>query len=345
MPVALVTHRDYLKHITGPGHPERPERIHAILHGIESSGLSDALNWITPEPLAREQLAAVHTHAYLDRIEALARGGGGFLDPETVVSADSFEVARLAAGGAAAALSTVLEERAQYAFALVRPPGHHASANEGMGFCLLNNAAVATALARVQYGLERIFLIDWDVHHGNGTQAIFYRDRSVLYLSLHQENWYPGTGHWEEVGEGEGEGFTVNIPLPAETGDEGYKLLFEEVVVPLGERFDPELIVLSAGYDAHFDDPLGGMLVTASGFRTLTELVLSASRAGRVAAVLEGGYNLVHLPHAVLGTLEGFTGRRAKIGEGTVKHSEAPYHLLRERARQARSIVRTYWNI
>jgi acetoin utilization deacetylase AcuC-like enzyme len=169
----------------------------------------------------------------------------------------------------------------------------------------------------------------------------------VLYLSLHQENWYPGTGHWEETGEGEGEGFTVNIPLPAETGDEGYKLLFEEVVVPLGERFAPELIVLSAGYDAHFADPLGGMVVTAYGFRTLTELVLAASRAGagRVAAVLEGGYNLAHLPHAVLGTLEGFTGLSATTGEGTAKQSEAPYHLLRERARRARSMVHTYWNI
>jgi acetoin utilization deacetylase AcuC-like enzyme len=173
MSVALVTHRDYLKHITGPGHPERPQRLQAILSGIESSGLSGALTWLTPEPMAREQLATVHTHAHLDRIEALARAGGGYLDPDTIVSPDSYDVARLAAGGAALALSTVLEGSAQYAFALVRPPGHHASANEGMGFCLLNNAAAATSVARAQYGLERIFLIDWDVHHGNGTQAIF----------------------------------------------------------------------------------------------------------------------------------------------------------------------------
>lgn len=345
MPVALVTHPDYVKHDTGPRHPERPERIRAILAGIESSGLSSALTWITPEPLAREQLATVHTQAYLDRIEALAREGGGALDPETVVSSDSYEVACLAAGGATSALSTVLEGRAQYAFALIRPPGHHATAEAGMGFCLFNNAAIAAVVARERYGLARIFLIDWDVHHGNGTQAIFYRDRSVLYLSLHQENWYPGTGGWEEVGAGEGEGFTVNIPLPPETGDEGYKLLFEEVVVPLGERFAPDLIVISAGYDAHFADPLGGMVVTASGFRALTERALAAGRSGRVAAVLEGGYDLVHLPYAVLGTLEGFTGQRAKIGEGTMKLPEAPYHLLRERARKARSIVRTHWNI
>jgi len=346
MAVALVTHRDYRKHITGPSHPERPQRLQAIVQAIESSELS-GLSWLTPEPMAREQLVTVHTEAHLDRIEALARAGGGYLDPDTVISPDSYDVARLAAGGAALAISSVLEGRTAFAFALVRPPGHHASADEGMGFCLFNNVAVASTVAKAEYGLQRIFLIDWDVHHGNGTQAIFYRDRSVLYLSLHQENWYPGTGHWEEVGEGEGEGFTVNIPLPAETGDEGYKLLFEEVVIPLGERFAPELIVISAGYDAHFDDPLGGMLVTAPGFRTLTELVLSASRAGsgKVAAVLEGGYNLVHLPRAVLATLQGFTGVTSATGEETSQRAEAPYHLLRERARRARSIVRTYWNI
>ncbi len=347
MPTALVTHPDYLKHDTGPHHPERPERIRAILDALAASGLADALVQITPEPIEDNLLTAVHSRTYLDQVQALARSGGGFLDPDTVVSPASYGVAGLAAGGAVAAVSAVAAGQAQSAFAVIRPPGHHALRDRGMGFCLLNNAALAAVAARVQYGLTRIFLIDWDVHHGNGTQAIFYPDRTVLYLSLHQENWYPGTGAWEETGEGEGEGFTVNIPLPAETGDEGYKLLFEEVVVPLGQVFAPELILLSAGYDAHFADPLGGMLVTASGFRVLTELALAAGGPGSrgVAAVLEGGYDLVHLPYALLATLEIFTGEASRTGESKVQLSEAPYHELRARARKARSIARTHWNI
>ncbi len=347
MPTALVTHADYLKHDTGLGHPERPDRVRSILDGIEASGLADALARITPEPVDSDLLAAVHTQEYIDRVQALARAGGGSLDPDTVVSSASYDVARLAAGGAVAAASAVLEGRVQTAFAVVRPPGHHALQDRGMGFCLFNNAAIAVVAARQRFGLSRIFVIDWDVHHGNGTQAIFYQDRTVLYLSLHQEYWYPGTGAWEETGEGEGEGFTVNIPLPAGTGDEGYRLLFEEVVVPLGEVFAPEFVLLSAGYDAHFADPLGGMQVTASGFHALTELTMAASRRGqgRVVAVLEGGYDLTHLSHAVIATLEVFTGRSAKTGEAMAKLSEAPYHVLRARARQARTIIRNHWNI
>ncbi len=344
---ALISHPDYRKHVTGPGHPERPERLTAILRGIDASGLGPTLRWITPEPLTREQITDVHTVDYLDRLEALARAGGGLLEPDTVVSPASVEVAYLAAGGAAAAVSTVLDGQARTALALVRPPGHHATASEGMGFCLLNNAAIAATVAKTQYGRSRIFLIDWDVHHGNGTQAIFYTDPTVLYLSVHQEYWYPGTGAWHEVGAGAGEGFTVNIPLPAETGDEGYRLIFEEVVVPLGKCFAPDLTIISAGYDAHFEDPLGRMHLTAAGFRALTELATAASQSaeGRIVALLEGGYNLVHLPFAVVGTLEAFSGKKAIVGEEIGILSEAPYHMLRERARHARSIVRAHWNI
>ncbi len=347
MRAALVTHPDYVNHLTGSDHPESPARVRAVLGAIESSDLASALVRLSPDPLSVEQLATVHARGYLVHLEALARSGGGSLDPDTVVSPASFEVARLAAGGAVTATAAVLDGRVQCAFAVVRPPGHHATTAAGMGFCLLNNAALAARRAAAEHGLSRIFLIDWDVHHGNGTQEIFYRDRTVLYLSLHQENWYPGTGAWAEVGEGEGEGFTINIPLPAETGDEGYRLLFEEVVVPLGRCFGPELTIISAGYDAHFADPLGGMRVTAAGFRALTELVLmaNASSQGRVVGVLEGGYNLLHLPHAVLGTLEAFTGTRVTTREERVTLSEAPYHALRERARRARSIVHTHWNI
>ncbi|MGH7378420.1 MAG: histone deacetylase family protein, partial [Candidatus Methylomirabilales bacterium] len=259
----------------------------------------------------------------------------------------SYDVALRAAGGAVAAAAAVAEGRAGSAFALVRPPGHHALPDRGMGFCLFNNAAVAAAAARDRFGMRRILLLDWDVHHGNGTQAIFWRDPTVLYLSMHQENWYPYTGAWDEVGEGEGEGFTLNIPLPPETGDEGYRLLFEEVVVPLAGAFAPDLLLISAGYDAHFADPLSGMLVSAGGFRTMTELAVEAAGrgGGRLAAVLEGGYDLPGLSTSVVATLEVLTRRQARTAFPDHRFTEAPYPLIRERIRRARSVALEYWRI
>ncbi len=269
------------------------------------------------------------------------------LDPDTFVGPHSYEVALAAAGGAVAAVSAVAEGRAASAFALVRPPGHHALPDRGMGFCLFNNAALAAVAARDRCGLRKILLVDWDVHHGNGTQEIFWRDRTVLYLSTHQENWYPWTGSWEEVGEGEGEGFTLNIPLPPETGDEGYRLVFEEVVVPMADAYQPDLVLVSAGYDAHFADPLSAMLVTAAGFRTMTELAVDAARhgAGRLAAVLEGGYDLPGLSTSVVATLEVLTRRTARTVAPDHRFAEAPYQVIRERIRRARSIALNYWRV
>lgn len=348
MSTALITHPDYVKHVTGPGHPERPERVRAIETRIEDSGLKEFLVEVTPEPLELDVLERVHRREYIDRVRMLATKGGGLLDPDTVVSPHSDEVARLSAGGAVAAASAVVSKQHRAAFAVIRPPGHHALPARGMGFCLFNNVAIAASASREQFDLSRICIVDWDVHHGNGTQEVFYRNRSVLFISTHQEFWYPGTGAIEETGEGDGEGFTINIPLPAGTGDQGYGLVFEEVILPVLDAFAPQLVLISAGYDAHFADPLGAMVLTASGFRTLAQFLVQAAdrhQAG-LAAVLEGGYSLPHLGHSVVATLEAFTGRTARGGGETDQpHQELPYRDLTARIRAVRTVVRSYWNI
>ncbi len=346
MPTLFVTHPDYLKHETGPGHPERPARLRAIATAIERSGMGEALDRVSAEPADEDRIALVHTREYIGRVRDVARHGGGALDPDTVVSPASYDVALLSAGGAVAAVRAVIEGRAPTAFAAVRPPGHHALPDRGMGFCLFNNAAIAAADARGRPGRSRIAIVDWDVHHGNGTQEIFYRDGGVLYISTHQEHWYPGTGTIEETGAADGAGFTVNIPLPAGTGDEGYRLVFEEVVVPLLVASAPHLVIISAGFDGHFGDPLGGMLLTAGGFRTLATLVLRTRPDGAgVAGVLEGGYDLVHLSHSVLATIQALTGQTESIDEGPPPGPETPYQTVRARVKQVRSVARNHWNI
>jgi len=241
-------------------------------------------------------------------------------------------------------VQAVLADRLPAAFAAVRPPGHHALPDRGMGFCLINNIACAAVAAQRVYGRSRVLILDWDVHHGNGTQAIFYRSRAVLYLSLHQEAWYPGTGAIEETGEGDGAGFTVNIPLPAGTGDEGYRTVFEEVVLPLAQAFAPEVVLISAGYDAHAGDPLGGMLLTAAGFAALTRL-LRAAYPGPVAAVLEGGYDLTHLAASVVATLAALAGAEGPAPGAAPRPREVSYAAIRSRVRAVRRVIRECWPI
>jgi acetoin utilization deacetylase AcuC-like enzyme len=346
-PVLLVTDPLYLRHITPPDHPERPQRLEAVRRAIDESGLGEAITERGADPAERALVEAVHRPEYIRAVERTAAAGGGMLDPDTFVGPDSFEVALAAVGGAVAAVSAVAEGRAESAFALVRPPGHHALPDRGMGFCLFNNAAVAAVAARDLLGMRRILLFDWDAHHGNGTQTVFWRDPTVLYLSIHQENWYPYTGAWEEIGEGEGEGFTLNVPLPAETGDEGYRLVCEEVVVPLAGAFQPDLVLISAGYDPHFADPLSAMLVTAAGFRTMTELSVDAAGRGegRLAAVLEGGYDLAGLSTSVVATLEVLTRRQARTAFPEHRFTETPYQVIRDRIRRARGVALNYWRI
>ncbi|HLW59905.1 MAG TPA: histone deacetylase [bacterium] len=344
-PPVLITHPDYRRHLTFPGHPERPERVAAIESLLRRTPLWEACEHPTPEPVDEDTLARVHTRAYIRRVHDLAAAGGGSLDPDTPVAPASDGAARRAAGGALLAVDTVIRRESGVAAALVRPPGHHAGPGEGRGFCIFNNAALAARHALDAHGLARVFILDWDVHHGNGTQEIFYRDPAVVCCSLHQEAWYPGTGGLEEMGEGPGEGTTINIPLPAGIGDGGYQHLFEEVVIPLLHAVAPPLIVVSAGYDAHHADPLGGMVMTARGFGRLARSVREAAPATPIALMLEGGYDLSALAYSVAATLEGFTGIDARAAEAGAEVREVPFSVAQARARAVRRIVGEYWTL
>ncbi len=342
MLVSLITHPDYARHLTGAGHPERPERLAAIHGALNAAEMEPHLRRVEPEPIDLHLLTAVHSGGYIEEVRAIAAGGGGALDADTPVSSASYQVALRAAGGAVAAASEAVATQGR-AFALVRPPGHHARSTRGMGFCLFNNVACA-ALAGRALGRARVFILDWDVHHGNGTQEIFYRRNDVLFCSLHQEHWYPGTGAVEETGAGEGAGFTVNLPLPAGTGDDGYRYAFEEVVLPLLGAFAPDLLLISAGYDAHHADPLGEMLLSASGFAALTRLVLD-QHTGPMAAVLEGGYDLEALGRSVAATLAVLAGTERLLADDTARAPETAYATLRTRVRDVRRVVRDFWTI
>jgi len=299
MPIDLITAPRFARHVTPPGHPERAERA-AVFDAVAARWASRAARFLAPREASREQLARVHHGGYVDSIAAIA-GRSVALDPDTFTSPETVELARLAAGAACQAVDEAIDHQ-RPAAALVRPPGHHAEPAAAMGFCLFNNAAVAAAHARAR-GITRVAVVDFDVHHGNGTEAMFEADPDVLYVSLHQYPFYPGTGAPGDVGRGAGLGRTVNVALEAGATDADYDLAFRECVVPVLDRFAPGLVVLSAGYDAHHRDPLGGMRVTAEGFGAMTAhlwTVASAVAEGRLVLVTEGGYDL----HALGASLE-----------------------------------------
>jgi acetoin utilization deacetylase AcuC-like enzyme len=285
---------------------ESPERFPAALAGVEEAQRSGVpVQWRSCNPADEDALTAVHDAAYLERVREMSRAGGGYLSLDTAVGEGSWEAASLASGAACSAVESALA--GETAFAIARPPGHHAGKNYGMGFCLTNHAAVAAGWA-LSRGLERAAILDWDVHHGNGTQDIFYGDARVLYLSVHQSPFYPGTGEAGDVGEGEGLGCKVNVPLPAGSGEDLYAAAFAGVFVPVLREFGPEVILVSAGFDAHVDDLLGGMALGSDSFGRFAALISDLSRevgAAPPAFVLEGGYNLDALTESVAATMQG----------------------------------------
>ena len=295
--IAYFSDTRFLDHRTPPGHPERVDRLVRLNEVLLSTPMWKHLLHCTPDAASIEQMLAVHTQEHLDHVRNTCANGGGMLDEgDTHACADSFTVALLAAGAVVGAVDSVLQKKAHSAFCAVRPPGHHAERNRSMGFCLFNNVAIGARYAQSAHGLRRIAILDWDVHHGNGTQHIFEEDDSVLYASLHQYPFYPGTGARTERGVDRGEGFTLNIPLPAETGENRYVEAFKEEINPRLLQFRPEILFLSAGFDAHKDDPLGGMRLTENSFAKMTTLVRDIAP---VVSVLEGGYNLDALAHSV----------------------------------------------
>ena len=283
----------FREHDGGPGHPERPERLEALRRGLRDAGLEARLDVVAPREATGAELRRVHTEAHVARVAATA-GRTVRFDPDTQAGPRSYAAALKAAGAAVQAVEAVLESKAERALCAVRPPGHHAEAGRAMGFCLFNNVAVAAAHA-LDRGLERVMIVDWDVHHGNGTQAMFYEEPRVLYLSSHEYPFYPGTGALNDAGEGAGRGFTVNLPLPAGMGDPEYARVYREIVEPIGRAFDPQLLLVSVGFDPHAADPLAGMEVTEPGFAEMAAVCLSiagGAAGGRGVFVLEGGYDL-----------------------------------------------------
>ncbi|MFI5183450.1 MAG: histone deacetylase [Vicinamibacteria bacterium] len=317
MRVALYDDPVFRAHDAGLGHPERPERLDAVRRGIREAGLEDRVILRAPRAATHDELLRVHTEAHLERVASTA-GRTVRFDPDTQAGPRSYEAALVAAGAVVEAVDRVLDDDLDRAFCAVRPPGHHAEADRAMGFCLFNNVAVGAAHALAR-GLERVLVVDFDVHHGNGTQDIFYRDPRVLYVSTHEFPFYPGTGAVDEAGEGAGRGFTVNLPLPAGCGDAEYALLYREIAAPIVEAFDPQLVLVSAGFDAHEADPLAGMRLTKRGFASVARSCLHAAEGaarGRVVVVLEGGYDLDALAASAAAVVSALLAEDDEPGQG-----------------------------
>jgi len=292
----LVYDETYLRHLTSAGHPECPERLLAIMDHLRSEGLLQKLDRVEPVVARMEWIEAVHTKSYIDLARREIEAGRACLSTgDTCVCPETFAVALRAAGGCVAAVDAVLDGRVRNAFCAVRPPGHHASPRAGMGFCVFNNAAVAARYAQRVRGVGKVLIADWDIHHGNGTQDVFYDDGSVFYCSTHLYHNYPmpltGRGFEEETGEGDGEGTNLNMPMPRGSGDAEIVGAFRERLVPAMETFGPELMIVSTGFDSRIGDPLGGLELTDAGFAELTRLLMSLAN-GRLVSVLEGGYSL-----------------------------------------------------
>ncbi|HDY72238.1 MAG TPA: histone deacetylase [Nitrospirae bacterium] len=290
----------YLSHRTPQGHPESPERLRAIVEGINRSELAGLLLPIPPEKASFEDIERVHTHEYIERIKG---AGPGYLDPDTYLSEGTLEASLLAAGAVIKAVDACREGVVERAFCAVRPPGHHAEAGRAMGFCIFNNVASGARYAQ-GIGYRRVFIVDFDVHHGNGTEHIFYEDDSVFYFSTHQYPHYPGTGGENERGSAKGEGFTYNIPMPYGSGDEEYRHAYGETLHELVSSFSPDIILVSAGYDLHARDPLAGIMVTDGGIRDIVRGILTSGKDVPYVFVLEGGYDLTALSGSVIITLD-----------------------------------------
>ncbi len=334
MSVLFVTHPRYGDHKTGLGHPERPERLAAVAAGVARSGLDSEVIPVEPRPATMTEIERVHTRTYVAALERFCRSGGGQLDADTAAVPESWDAALLAAGAGLTAVDALVAGEATAAFCAVRPPGHHALSARAMGFCLLNNLAV-TAAALAERG-ERVLVVDYDAHHGNGTQDVFYDDRRVTYVSFHQHPLYPGTGSVFETGVGEGEGRTVNVPVPPRATGDVYRTAVDEVVGPLAEEIGATWLLVSAGFDGHRADPLTSLGLSAGDYADMTAALAALVPPGRVLAFLEGGYDLEALRDSTAATMAALGGAHlhpeAPTGGGPGRDAVAAASLAHRRA-------------
>jgi acetoin utilization deacetylase AcuC-like enzyme len=332
-----------LRH-TLEGHPENYRRLETTWALLQQDGILNDLLQAPSSPAPLNAILRVHTPRYIETLQRMSHGGGGHVDGDTYVNPDSYHAALLAAGGLLNVTDMVLHGQADNGFALIRPPGHHALIQRGMGFCLFANVSIAARWAQDHHGLDRVLIVDFDVHHGNGTQDIFYEDPTVLFFSTHQYPYYPGTGAAEETGVELGHGTTINVPFPAYVGDQGYLTAFRRLLIPAAREFRPQAIFLSAGYDAHWMDPLASMHLSITGYSALVQELLALADevcGGRLIGVLEGGYNVDVLAHSVLSTLRLLTGSPKGVSDpfGATPHGERDVTALINRLRTLHGIA------
>lgn len=339
----------YLEHDNGFGHPERPERLEATMRVLEETGLAEKVRVISPRDATPEEVGLVHPKSHVETVKRVAEEGGGWLDPDTHVSPPSYLAALKSAGAALEGLERIFSGDIDNAFCLVRPPGHHATATHGMGFCLFNNNAIAARFAMERFGVSRVFILDWDAHHGNGIQDIFYGDERVLYASLHQYPFYPGSGHYEEIGDGSGRGYTVDFPLPALSGGDTYLEAFDRVILPIARQYRPELVLISAGYDGHFSDPLCSMRLNATSYAEMAARLKDLAEevcGGRLLASLEGGYDLTGIAISITNTVAVMAGEDIRVVEDEESlRSHASTGRGMEIVEATRGALSPYWSL
>lgn len=346
MKTAIVYHEKYLEHNLGPGHPETPERLSKTMIALHKILRKPEIILMKPEPASEDDILRVHTKNHFFSIKSKSYAGGA-LTLDTPVPRGTYELACLSAGGAILAGESVCEKKVDNAFALIRPPGHHAGKNFGGGFCFFNNMAIMIEHLRANYGLKKFAILDWDVHHGNGTQDIYYNDPSVLYFSTHQTPLYPGTGTFDEMGEGTGKGYNINFPLIPETSGASFEYVLEEIFVPVTEEFKPDIICVSTGYDAYFRDPIANLSFTIKTYANATELVKKLADKvcdGKVVIILEGGYDLDALPQGVLATVSKLVGFN-KIKEPHPAPKQELSDYVREKVHSFKKILSEYWDV
>ena len=340
----IVRDDRFMHHFMGSYHPESPERLSAIYAMLDEQDMAGKFVLVPIRRAEREELLWIHSPEYIDSLAATAGDESTYLDPDTQTSAGSYEAALLAAGGLCQAITMVVRGELQNAFALVRPPGHHAERDRAMGFCLFNNVAIGARFAQEKLKLKRVLIVDWDLHHGNGTQHAFEDDPSILYFSAHQFPYYPGTGNFDEVGYDKGRGYTVNVPMRAGSGDQEFSRVFESILKPIALEFKPELVLVSAGFDCHSDDPLGGMRISNKGFGVLTRQVMEVARQccqGRLVLTLEGGYHIQRQKEAVKVVLQEMSGSSESDVAILLNHADQPW--LEAILKQVKAHQQPFW--